>query len=138
MVTYGTWKTDKINPGMRKVIVLDTSNMLDDSLKETFGISKIGKACLLYTSVKKEEEDTREVKTITGKITKIAQAVLEGTSHYYLTVEGSDDIFDQVWTIPPRIKHTVVGPSSSMRTVCRTIILHDIIWRQPSISVLPG
>ena len=23
-------------------------------------------------------------------------------------------------------------------TVCRTIILHDIIWRQPSISVLPG
>lgn len=44
--------------------------------------------------VKKEEEDTREVKSITGKVTKIAQAVLEGTSHYYLMVEGSDDIFD--------------------------------------------
>lgn len=49
---------------------------------------------LMSSGVKKEEEDTREVKTITGKITKIAQAVLEGTSHYYLTVEGSDDIFD--------------------------------------------
>lgn len=49
---------------------------------------------LMSNGVKKEEEDTREVKTITGKITKIAQAVLEGTSHYYLTVEGSDDIFD--------------------------------------------
>ena len=48
----------------------------------------------MSSGVKKEEEDTREVKTITGKITKIAQAVLEGTSHYYLTVEGSDDIFD--------------------------------------------
>lgn len=49
---------------------------------------------LKSNGVKKEEEDTREVKSITGKVTKIAQAVLEGTSHYYLMVEGSDDIFD--------------------------------------------
>ena len=49
---------------------------------------------LMSSGVKKEEEDTREVKTITGRITKIAQAVLEGTSHYYLMVEGSDAIFD--------------------------------------------
>lgn len=49
---------------------------------------------LLSNGVKQVEEDTREVKTIQGKITKIAQAVLEGTSHYYIMVEGSDDIFD--------------------------------------------
>lgn len=49
---------------------------------------------LKSNGVKKEEEDTREVKSITGKVTKIAQVVLEGTSHYYLMVEGSDDIFD--------------------------------------------
>lgn len=49
---------------------------------------------LKSNGVKKEEEYTREVKSITGKVTKIAQAVLEGTSHYYLMVEGSDDIFD--------------------------------------------
>ena len=49
---------------------------------------------LKSNGVKKEEEDTREVKSITGKVTKIAQAVLEGTSHYYLMVEGYDDIFD--------------------------------------------
>lgn len=49
---------------------------------------------LKSNGVKKEEEDTREVKSITGKVTKIAQAVLEGTSHYYLMVEGSEDIFD--------------------------------------------
>lgn len=49
---------------------------------------------LKSNGVKKEEEDTREVKSITGKVTKIAQAVLEGTSHYYFMVEGSDDIFD--------------------------------------------
>ena len=49
---------------------------------------------LLSNGVKAEEEDTREIKTITGKITKIAQGVIEGNSHYYLMVEGSDEIFD--------------------------------------------
>ena len=34
------------------------------------------------------------MKTITGKITKIAQAVVDGNSHYYLMLEGSDEIFD--------------------------------------------
>ena len=32
--------------------------------------------------------------TVTGKITKIAQAVVDGNSHYYLMLEGMDDIFD--------------------------------------------
>ncbi len=50
---------------------------------------------LLYSNgVKKVKEDTREVMKVTGKITKVAQAVIDGTSHYYLMVEGSDDIFD--------------------------------------------
>ncbi len=41
-----------------------------------------------------DQEDTREVQTITGKITKIAQGVIDGNSHYYVMVEGSDEIFD--------------------------------------------
>lgn len=49
---------------------------------------------LLSNGVKEAEKDTREVKTISGKITRIAQAVIDGTSHYYLMIEGSDDIFD--------------------------------------------
>lgn len=50
---------------------------------------------LLYTNgVKQEEEDHREIQTITGKITKIAQGVVDGNSHYFLMVEGSEDIFD--------------------------------------------
>ena len=49
---------------------------------------------LLSNGVKEEEKDTREVLEISGKITKIAQAVLDGTSHYYLMVEGSEEIFD--------------------------------------------
>ena len=40
------------------------------------------------------EEDTRESGSITGKITKIAQGVVDGDSHYFMMIEGSDDIFD--------------------------------------------
>ncbi len=49
---------------------------------------------LFSNGVKETEQDTREVKKITGSITKIAQAVIDGTSHYYIMVEGSEDIFD--------------------------------------------
>ena len=49
---------------------------------------------LFSNGVKEAEQDTREVKKITGKITKIAQAVIDGTSHYYIMVDGSEDIFD--------------------------------------------
>ena len=44
--------------------------------------------------MKEEAKDDREIKTITGEITKIAQAVIDGTSHYYLMIDGSADIFD--------------------------------------------
>lgn len=49
---------------------------------------------LLSNGVKEVEKDTREVMTVTGKITKIAQAVIEGSSHYYVMLEGLDEIFD--------------------------------------------
>ncbi len=49
---------------------------------------------LFSNGVKETEKDTREVKKITGKITKIAQAVIDGTSHYYIMVDSSQDIFD--------------------------------------------
>lgn len=49
---------------------------------------------LFDNGVKKAEEDTREVEEITGVITKIAQGVVEGNSHYYIVLENSDDIFD--------------------------------------------
>lgn len=49
---------------------------------------------LLTDGVIEEEEDTREVQTVTGKITKIAQGVVDGNSHYYVMTEGNDSIFD--------------------------------------------
>ncbi len=41
-------------------------------------------------------EDSVTSKTASGVIAKIAPAVIEGNSHYYLMLEGSDEIFDVV------------------------------------------
>lgn len=50
---------------------------------------------LMYQNgIKEVEEDTREVLTVEGKIIKIAQGVVDGNSHYYIMIEGSDGIFD--------------------------------------------
>lgn len=50
---------------------------------------------LIYENgIRQTPEDTREIKNITARITKIAQGVVDGNSHYYIMVEGSDAIFD--------------------------------------------
>ena len=51
---------------------------------------------LMYESgIKKQAEDTREVKTLASKDhKKIAQGVVDGDSHFYIMLEGSDDTFD--------------------------------------------
>ncbi len=41
-----------------------------------------------------DEEDKSKKDVASGKITKIAQGVIEGNSHYFLMLEGSDKIFD--------------------------------------------
>lgn len=50
---------------------------------------------LMYENgIKQEAEDTREIMTSTAPITKIAQGVVDGNSHFYIMLEGSDAIFD--------------------------------------------
>ena len=50
---------------------------------------------LMYENgIKETPEDTRDIETIAARITKIAQGVVDGNSHYYIMVEGSDAIFD--------------------------------------------
>ena len=49
---------------------------------------------LLKNGVKEQEKDTRKEEEVSGKITKIVQAVLNGNSHYYLMLENSDAIYD--------------------------------------------
>ena len=50
---------------------------------------------LMYENgIKETAEDTREIRTVTAPITKIAQGVIEGNSHYYIMLDGFDEIFD--------------------------------------------
>ena len=50
---------------------------------------------LMYENgIKEVEEDTREVQTMTAAISRIAQGVIDGNTHYYIMLEGSDAIFD--------------------------------------------
>lgn len=49
---------------------------------------------LFSNGVIKEEEDTRKTMTATGVITKIAQGVVDGNSHYYIMIDGNEGIFD--------------------------------------------
>ena len=44
--------------------------------------------------ISEAEEDTRDILTVKAPVTKIAQGVVDGNSHYYIMVEGSEDIFD--------------------------------------------
>ncbi len=51
---------------------------------------------LLNNGVTEEISDDREETSITGTIETMAEAVVEGNSHYYLVIEGNGDIFDVV------------------------------------------
>lgn len=65
------------------------------AIGDTVSACKEDYTALMYENgIKEVEKDTREIKTMTAKITKIAQGVVEGNSHYYIMLEGSDGIFD--------------------------------------------
>ena len=44
--------------------------------------------------IKVKDESVKETESISGKITKIVQGVVDGNSHYYMMLEKSDEIFD--------------------------------------------
>lgn len=50
---------------------------------------------LMYENgIKVVDADTRQVEKITAPIRKIAQGVVDGNSHYFIMLEGTDAIFD--------------------------------------------
>ncbi len=50
---------------------------------------------LMYENgIKAVAEDTREIETVIANISRIVQGVIDGNSHYFVMLEGSDDIFD--------------------------------------------
>ena len=67
------------------VAIGDSVSQCEENYLDLLASNGIGKG---------EDSSEKDVLTITGRITKIAQAVVEGNSHYYLMVEGSQEIFD--------------------------------------------
>ena len=67
------------------VAIGDSVSQCEENYLDLLASNGIGKG---------EDKEEKDVLTITGRITKIAQAVVEGNSHYYLMVEGSQEIFD--------------------------------------------
>jgi hypothetical protein len=70
-------------------------------------------------------EDSK-TQTITGTITKIAQAVIDGNSHYYVMLNNSDDIFDiTIGNVIDMLKYDVGSIITFMYTngsECNTVI----------------
>lgn len=65
------------------------------AIGDTVGACEEAYTKLMYENgIKKAAKDTRDIETMTAKITKIAQGVIGGNSHYYIMLEGSDEIFD--------------------------------------------
>ena len=67
------------------VAIGDSVSQCEENYLDLLASNGIGKG---------EDSGEKDVLTISGRITKIAQAVVEGNSHYYLMVEGSQEIFD--------------------------------------------
>ena len=65
------------------------------AIGDTVGACEESYNKLMYDNgIKTEEPDTREITAVEGKISKIAQGVVDGNSHYYIMLENSDEIFD--------------------------------------------
>ena len=55
---------------------------------------KAYKALLATNGITASSANTEGMTTVTGTIATMAQAVIEGNSHFYITLEGSDRIYD--------------------------------------------
>lgn len=65
------------------------------AIGDTVGACEEAYTDLMYQNgIKAVEEDTREIQEITADISRIVQAVVDGNSHYYVMLEGSEKIFD--------------------------------------------
>ncbi len=65
------------------------------AIGDTVSTCKDAYVQLMYENgIKVDETAIKETETISGKITKIVQGVVDGNSHYYMMLEDSDEIFD--------------------------------------------
>ena len=85
----------KDNAGLvKKYAMVNVQKYQVVGIGDTVGECEEEYQSLLRKEGLQDEDDGKEKLSITGKITKIAQGVVDGNSHFYLMIEGSDEIFD--------------------------------------------
>lgn len=75
---------------IQKYTVVATANTLEECERNY-------KEMLISNHIAEPESDESvysDAKTVTGTISRISQAVIEGNSHYYIVLDSSDDIYD--------------------------------------------
>lgn len=75
---------------IQKYTVVATANTLEEC-EQTYKDMLISNH---ITEAEPDEPQYTDTSTITGTITRIAQAVIDGNSHYYIVLDSSDDIYD--------------------------------------------
>ncbi len=82
---------------VKQFAMVDISSYQNVAVGDTVAATQASYEALLVANgveLEDTEVDTSTLKSVTGTIVRIAQGVLDGNSHFYVTIEGSDEIFD--------------------------------------------
>ncbi len=80
---------------VKKFAMVDIQRYQNVAVGDTVAETQTAYEALLATNgVLSNETDLTDVEEITGTIEKMAQAVIDGNSHFFLTIAGQDGLFD--------------------------------------------
>ncbi|WP_251212504.1 Tat pathway signal sequence [Adlercreutzia murintestinalis] len=80
---------------VKKFAMVDIQRYQNVAVGDTVAETQTAYEALLATNgVVTDAADLTDVDQVSGRITKMAQAVVDGNSHFYVTIEGRDELFD--------------------------------------------
>ncbi len=80
---------------VKKFAMVDIQRYQNVAVGDTVADTQVSYEALLATNgVLTNETDLTDVEEITGTISKMVQAVVDGNSHYYVLLEGNENFFD--------------------------------------------
>jgi len=80
---------------VKKFAMVDIQRYQNVAVGDTVAETQTAYEALLATNgVLSNETDLTDVEEVTGTIEKMAQAVIDGNSHFFLTIAGQDGLFD--------------------------------------------
>ena len=79
-------------------------------------------------------EEYTETKTVTGTIEKIAQAVTDGNSHFYIVLSGASEIYDVNVSDNIGIVLTDVGDSVTLEYVDQSVSETETVYKVTKVK----